>query len=69
MRSYKRDGNNRVVFSKDMTLVELIDADYTLLTILQRMGIELPFGDITIEQLCCKYALFDDMPDICVCRL
>jgi regulator of cell morphogenesis and NO signaling len=55
MRSYKRDGNNRVVFSKDMTLVELIDADYTLLTILQRMGIELPFGDITIEQLCCKY--------------
>ena len=57
MRSYKRDGNNRVVFSKDMTLVELIDADYTLITILQRMGIELPFGDITIEQLCCKYGI------------
>ena len=46
-----------MVFSKDMTLVELIDADYTLLTILQRMGIELPFGDITIEQLCCKYGI------------
>ena len=30
MKSYKRDGNNRIVYSKDMKLIELIDADYEL---------------------------------------
>lgn len=55
MRSYRTDVNDRVVFSEDMTLVELIDADYTLLTILLRLDIQLPFGDLTIKEMCARY--------------
>ncbi len=55
MKSYKRDGNNRIVYSKDMKLIELIDADYELLSILLRMDIELPFGDVSVEEICRRY--------------
>ncbi len=55
MKSYKRDGNNRIVYSKDMKLIELIDADYELLSILLRMDIQLPFGDVSIEEMCRRY--------------
>lgn len=39
MKSYKTDMNNRVIFSKDMKIIELIDADYGLLSILLRLDI------------------------------
>ena len=55
MKSYKRDGNNRVVYSKDMKLIELIDADYELLTLFLRMDIQLPFGDVSVEEMCQRY--------------
>ena len=55
MKSYKRDGNNRIVYSKDMKLIELIDADYELLTILLRLDIQLPFGDVSVEEMCRRY--------------
>lgn len=55
MNSYKIDGNNRIVYSKDMKLVELIDTDYELLSILLRLGIQLPFGDVSVEELCNRY--------------
>lgn len=55
MKSYKRDGNNRIVYSKDMKLIELIDADYELLSILIRMDIQLPFGDVSVEEMCRRY--------------
>lgn len=55
MKSYKRDGNNRIVYSKDMKLIELIDADYELLTIFLRMDIQLPFGDVSVEEMCQRY--------------
>lgn len=35
-----------------MTLFEIVDAHPTLLSILSRLGISLPFGDITIEETC-----------------
>ena len=55
MKSYKRDGNNRIVYSKYMKLIELIDADYELLTIFLRMDIQLPFGDVSVEEMCQRY--------------
>ena len=55
MKSYKRDGNNRIVYSKDMKLIELIDADYELLSILMRLDIQLPFGDVSVEEMCRRY--------------
>lgn len=55
MKSYKTDGNNRVILSKDMKIIELIDADYRLLSILLRLDIQLPFGDISIDEMCRRY--------------
>lgn len=57
MKTYKTDSQNRVIFSKDMKVAELVDADYSLLSILQRMDMQLPFGDLSIEELCCRYGV------------
>lgn len=61
MKSYKTDARNRVLFSKDMKIVELIDANYELLSILLRMDIQLPFGDQSIEELCQRYNMSSQM--------
>ena len=61
MKSYKTDARNRVLFSKDMKIVELIDANYELLSILLRMDIQLPFGDQSIEELCERYNMSSQM--------
>lgn len=55
MKGYSRDVNNGVVFSKDMKVAELIDADYALLSVLLRFDMQLPFGDISIEEMCERY--------------
>ena len=57
MNSYKKDANNQVVFSKDMKLIELIDADHHLLSVLIRLDIQLPFGDVSVEEICERYDL------------
>lgn len=57
MKTYKTDGQNRVIFSKDMKVAELIDADYSLLSILLRLDMQLPFGDVSVEDLCCRYGM------------
>ena len=59
--SYKRDGNNRIVYSKDMKLIELIDANYELLSIFLRMDIQLPFGDVSIEEICLRYDMSPEL--------
>lgn len=51
MEGYKVDGNGRVVFSLDMTLVELIDANYSLLSLFSRLDIQFPFGDVSVEEI------------------
>ena len=51
------DANNRAIFSKDMKLIELIDADYQLLSVLMRLDIQLPFGDISVDELCRRYSM------------
>lgn len=68
MKSYKTDGNNRVIFSKDMTLIELIDVDYRLLSVLLRLDIELPFGDVSVEQMCHRYGMSPEL-FLMICRI
>ena len=57
MNSFKRDGNNRVIFSQEMKIVELIDADHRLLTLLARLDMQLPFGDVSVAELCSRYGI------------
>ena len=57
MKNYRTDVNNRVIFSRDMKIAELIEVDYSLLTVLQRFGMELPFGDVSVEELCLRYGI------------
>lgn len=38
--------------SKEMKLVELINVDYNLLSIFQRLNVRLPFGDMSVEEMC-----------------
>lgn len=68
MKSYKTDSNNQVILSKDMKIVELIDADYRLLTILLRLDIQLPFGDISIEEMCRRYGMSPSL-FLMICRI
>lgn len=57
MKSYKIDGTHEVIFSKDMTIAELLDTDYRLLSILERLDVMLPFGDMTVGQMCDRYGM------------
>ena len=40
------------MLSPAMKLIELINADHSLLSIFQRLDISLPFGDVSVEELC-----------------
>lgn len=57
MKSYKIDGTHEVIFSRDMTVAELLDADYRLMSILERLDVTLPFGDITVGDMCERYGM------------
>lgn len=68
MKSYKTDADNRAIFSEDMKIIELIDADYGLLSILLRLDIQLPFGDISIGEMCRRYGM-SSMLFLMICRI
>lgn len=68
MKSYKIDGAKQVIFSEDMKIIELIDADYHLLSVLLRLQIELPFGDISVEQMCHRYGMSPTL-FLMICRV
>ena len=68
MRSYNTDMQNRAILSKDMKIIELIDVDYRLLSIFQRLDIQLPYGDISIEQMCRRYDMSLDL-FMKICRI
>ena len=42
----------RVVFSEQMKLADLIDVNFKLLNVLSRLGISLGFGENTIKEVC-----------------
>jgi regulator of cell morphogenesis and NO signaling len=68
MNGYKIDGNQEVIFSQDMTVAELLDADYRLLSILERLDIQLPFGDISVGQMCERYDMSAEL-FLTICRI
>ena len=68
MNSYKTDIRNRVILSKDMKIIELIDVDYRLLSIFQRLDIQLPYGDISIEEMCRRYDMSLDL-FLTICKI
>ena len=68
MGNYKIDANNRILFSKDMKVVELLDVSCELLSIFLRLDMQLPFGDLSIEELCRRYSMSSDM-FLMLCRI
>ena len=68
MRSYRTDIRNRAILSKDMKIIELLDVDYRLLSIFQRLDIQLPYGDISIEEMCGRYDMSLDL-FLAICRI
>lgn len=68
MKSYKTDNNNKAILSEQMKIIELIDADYRLLSIIMRLDIALPFGDISVEEMCRRYDMSTEL-FLVICRL
>jgi regulator of cell morphogenesis and NO signaling len=50
-----------LLYSKRTKVAELIATDNDLLSILQRLGIRLGFGEITVEEMCQKYNLSTEL--------
>ena len=68
MKCYKTDLGNRAIFSPEMQVAELIEADYSLLSVLVRMDMQLPFGDRSVEELCAKYSISAEL-FLMICQL
>jgi len=68
MKSYRTDADNRAIFSEEMKIIELIDADYGLLSILLRLDIQLPFGDISVGEMCRRYDMSSTL-FLMICRM
>lgn len=49
--------SNNTLYSGRMKMAELVATDSNLLSILQRLGIELGFGEATVEEVCARYGL------------
>ena len=68
MGNYKIDASNRILFSKDMKIVELLDVSCELLSVFLRLDMQLPFGDLSVEELCRRYSLSSEM-FLMLCRV
>lgn len=53
--------HNEVLYSRRMKTADLIAADSGLLSILQRLGIKLGFGDETVADTCQRYGLSTEL--------
>lgn len=42
-------------YSADMKIADVVSSNPVLLSVLERLGIRLGFGEATVEQICCKY--------------
>lgn len=61
MKGYKTDFTDRVIFSPEMKIVELIEADFATMAVIMRFGMQLPFGDVSVEDLCGKYSVSSEL--------
>lgn len=66
--SYKTGVNGGVLLSSDMKITELIEVDYSLLSVLMRLDMQLPYGDMSVEELCEKYGISTTM-FMTICRI
>ncbi len=53
--------HNEVLYSRRMKTADLIASDSGLLSILQRLGIKLGFGDETVAETCSRYKLSTEL--------
>ena len=49
--------SNNTLYSERMKMAEIISADSNILPILERLGIELGFGEATVADICRRYEL------------
>ena len=52
---------NNTLYSKRTKLADVIASDSKILSILQRLKINLGFGDSTVEEVCSSYNLSTDL--------
>ncbi len=55
------------LYTENMKLADLIEADYKLLSILARLGIRLGFGEVSVGEMCRKYGLSTEL-FLLICR-
>ncbi len=53
----KRNMKDRTVLSPTMKMADLVNLNYRLLGVLSRLGVNLGFGEITVEEACRKHSL------------
>ena len=53
--------NNRTIYSKRMKIADLLASDSSLLSILHRLDIKLGFGEATINDLCARYGISEEL--------
>ena len=63
-KKYMHEG----MFSAEMKLGDLIDANYNLLSILSRLDIRLGFGEISVGGMCRRYGLSTEL-FLMICRI
>ena len=53
--------NKETIYTKRMKVADLIASDGKLLSILQRLGIRLGFGEATIAEICDRYGISTEL--------
>lgn len=53
----KKNIKGRAVMSPAMKMADLVNLNYHLLSVLSRLGVDLGFGEITVEEACRKHSL------------
>ena len=53
--------NKETTYNRRIKVADLLSADSTALTVLQRFGIRLGFGEATVEELCARYNISPEL--------
>ena len=49
--------NDRIVLSPSLKMADLVNLNYSLLSVLSRLGMTLGFGETTVEDACCRHSI------------
>lgn len=58
----------RLLFTENMKLADLLESDYRLLSIVSRIGIPLGFGETTVGEMCRRHGLSAEL-FLLICRI